>query len=111
MSSALSVTCQFYVFYFILTIGHTGPAHHALSWCMLYLTDRGMCNLDIYTGQPSFCLVFFSDLHIWISQFYLVLMLTALYSVYLFYFILPTRQNDIMHFAITCYVLFQDHFV
>ena len=47
MSSALSLTCIFYVFYFISTIGHIGQAHHALSWCMLYFTDRGMCNLDI----------------------------------------------------------------
>ena len=42
--------------------GHIGPAHLALSWCMLYFTDRGMHNLIlvlyiIYTGQPTFCLV------------------------------------------------------
>ena len=36
-----------FVFYFISTIGHIGPAHCALPWCMLYFTDRGMCNLDI----------------------------------------------------------------
>ena len=76
MSSALSVTCRFYVFDFILTIGHIGPAHCALSWCMSYLTDRGMCNLDnsivhhLY-WSTQFLFSSFYDLHIWLSQFYL----------------------------------------
>ena len=53
----------FSCFYFILTIGHIGPAHHALSRYILYLTDKGVATLIlviyiICTGH-SFCLVYF----------------------------------------------------
>ena len=66
----------------------------------------------IYTGQPSFCLVHFYDLHILLSQFYLVHNVNTPLQclLILFHFILPTCQNFTMHFMITCYVLFQDHF-
>ena len=45
MSCASSVTLSFHVFIFILTIGHIGPAHHALSRYILYLTDKGVVTL------------------------------------------------------------------
>ena len=53
----------FSCFYFILTIGHIGPVHHALSRYILYLTDKGVAALIlvlyiICTGH-SFCLVYF----------------------------------------------------
>ena len=88
MSSAISVTCQFYVFYFISTIGHICSAHRALSWCMLYLTDRGMCNLDISIVHQLYWSTQFLFIHYLAILVLFGLMLTPLYSVYLFYFIL-----------------------
>ena len=119
MSSALSITClqQFHIFISFLTIGHIGPTHHALSWCMLYLTDRGMHNLDISIvhhlyWSTQFLFSSFYDLHIWLSQFYLVHNVNTPLQclLILFHFILPTCQNYTMHFTITCYVIFQDCF-
>ena len=73
-----------FVFYFISTIGHIGPAHCALSWCMLYFTDRGMLNLDIGILHH----LYWSTQFLFSSSVLFGLMSTPLYSVYLFYFIL-----------------------
>ena len=65
ISHVLCIICNFIFscFYFILTIGHIGPAHRALSRYILYLTDKGVTTLllvlyIICTGH-SFCLVYF----------------------------------------------------
>ena len=69
MSCAIIRNFIFLCFYFILTIGHIGPAHHALSRYILYFTDKGVTTLIlvlyiICTGH-SFCLVcFYFALHI-----------------------------------------------
>ena len=54
----------FLCFYLILTVEHIGPAHHALSRCILYFTDKGVATLIlvlyiICTGQ-SFCFILLS---------------------------------------------------
>ena len=57
-------------FYFILTIGHIGPAHRALSRYILYFTDEGVATLIlvlyiICTGHSFYLVCFYFALHIW----------------------------------------------
>ena len=77
MSSALSVTCQFLFFisFQLLDILVQHIVHYLGVCCILLIEECATLILIlyiIYTGQPSFCLVHFYDLHIWLSQFYLV---------------------------------------
>ena len=83
---------------------------HYLGVC-LYLTDRGMHNLDIsiihhlyWSTQFLFCS--FYDLHIWLSQFYLVHNVdTPLQCLLiLFHFILPTCQNYAFYHHMLCLI-------
>ena len=77
MSSALSVICQFLFFnsFRPLDILVQHIVHDLGVCCILLIEECTTLILVlyiIYTGQPSFCLVHFYDLHIWLSQFYLV---------------------------------------
>ena len=93
MSSALSVTCQFYVFISFqpLDILVRHIMHYLGVCCILLIEECATLILVlyiIYTGQPSFSLV-----HLLISTFgYLsfiwFIMLSPLYSIYLYYFVL-----------------------
>ena len=79
ISHVLCIICNFIFscFYFILIIGHIGPAHHALSRYILHFTDKGVATLIlvlyiICTGH-SFYLVYllFCSPHL-ANLFYLI---------------------------------------
>ena len=86
---------------------------------MLYLTDRGMRNLDFgivhhLYWSTQFLFSSFYDLHIWLSVYLVHNVDTPLQCLLpLFYFslfYLPTCQNHTIHIINMCYVLFQDCF-
>ena len=94
ISHVLCIICDFYLFmfYFILTIGHIGPAHRALSRYILYLTDKGVATLIlvlyiICTGH-SLCLVYFyfCSLHL-ANPLYLICKVDTPIRCLLIYFI------------------------
>ena len=114
MSCTSSITLSFHVFIFILTIGHIGPPHCALSRNILYLTDKEVATLIlvlyiICTGH-SFCLVYFyfCSPHL-ANPLYLICKvdtpIQCLLIFVLFYFASPC-QNYIVHYTVTCYIIF-----
>ena len=93
MSSALSVTFQFYVFISFrpLDILVQHIVHYLGVCCILLIEECATLILVlyiIYTGLPSFCLVHFMISTFGYLSFIWFIMSTPLYSVYLYYFIL-----------------------
>ena len=100
----------FSCFYFILTIGHIGPAHHALSRYILYLTDKGVATLIlvlyiICTGH-SFCLVYFyfCSPHL-ANPLYLICKVDTPIQCLLIYFILLCFPLPKLYFALYHHML------